>query len=292
MTPAQNHPLLPAVHHHRSSRRGPVHLRLARVPSSRHRPSPARAFRRHPLFARRLPRVPLVVRHRRLRPGRPCALPQGLHQGPRPRRRRARRCRGLRRRLRLRPPQGRRRLRHRPRRHHALLPRGRESIPHGAHASAPRPRLQDRAARSPRDPPAFPPSAPTPARRARHTHARVVVNGSTLLACAVPSGDRVRVLDVHVPPELLLAKPPLNTMAVEYDPASRAAYWLKSVDVVLCILPLPPIADDAWRFTPHVPDMTPPRLWACWQELGNESWRMGAGEWELEDGSWRMGAGG
>ncbi|CDF38631.1 Cyclin-dependent kinase [Chondrus crispus] len=115
---------------------------------------------------------------------------------------------------------------------------------------------------APRDPPAFPPSASPPPAAPDEARVRVVVNGSTLLACAVPSGDRLRVLDVHVPPELLLTKPRLNTMAVEYDRASRAAYWLKSVDVVPCILPLPPIADDELRFAPLVPDMTPPRPWA------------------------------
>ena len=124
---------------------------------------------------------------------------------------------------------------------------------------------------APHDPPAFPSAFPPPAPPAPDARAcapdvarvRIVVNGSTLLACAVPAGDRLHVLDVHVPPELLLTKPRLNTVAVEYDRASRAAYWLKSVDVVPCILPLPPIADDALRFAPRVPDVMPlPRPWA------------------------------
>ena len=67
----------------------------------------------------------------------------------------------------------------------------------------------------------------------------VRVNNKRLLHSFRPESGNFQVTHIQVPPDLLVTKPRMNHISVEYDRDSTAAYWLKDVSIMPSILPLP-----------------------------------------------------
>lgn len=84
-----------------------------------------------------------------------------------------------------------------------------------------------------------------PADRAR---IRVRLNNSTVIESTAPDPDVFSVMDVCIGPELLQTRPRMNTLIVEYDRSSTAAYWLKEVSLTPAILPVAPISPESLVF--------------------------------------------
>lgn len=68
---------------------------------------------------------------------------------------------------------------------------------------------------------------------------RVKVNNQTLLSSCSPQSDIFQVTHVHVPADILVTKPRMNHISIEYDRSSTAAYWLKSISIMPTVLPPP-----------------------------------------------------
>lgn len=77
---------------------------------------------------------------------------------------------------------------------------------------------------------------------------RIKVNNTTVVESCTPEALEFSVLDISVGPELLQTKPRMNTIVIEYDRSSAAAYWLKEVTVVPHILPMPAVPKESLRF--------------------------------------------
>lgn len=83
---------------------------------------------------------------------------------------------------------------------------------------------------------------------------RIKVNNTTVVESCAPDALEFSVLDISVAPELLQTKPRMNTLVIEYDRSSTAAYWLKEVTVVPHILPMPPVPKESLRFVVRGPE--------------------------------------
>lgn len=77
---------------------------------------------------------------------------------------------------------------------------------------------------------------------------RVKLNNTTVIESTAPDPDVFSVLDVCIGPELLQTKPRMNTLIVEYDRTSTAAYWLKEVSLKPAILPVAPVSPESLVF--------------------------------------------
>lgn len=83
------------------------------------------------------------------------------------------------------------------------------------------------------------------------TEARVSIklNNITVVDKCAPEGFVFSTLDVPLPPDILRTKPRMNTLVIEYHRSSTAPYWLKEVQIVPAILPLPPVETPRQTFT-------------------------------------------
>lgn len=92
------------------------------------------------------------------------------------------------------------------------------------------------------------------------------VNSDTLFESFTPQGENFSVLDIDVSPDCLVTKPRMNTICIEYDRTSTAAYWLRDVSIVPSIIP-PQHVDEEWLKFPQ--RNTPP--FAMYPETSSRS---------------------
>lgn len=78
--------------------------------------------------------------------------------------------------------------------------------------------------------------------------ARIRLNGIVLEDVCLDVGNCFETTQLVIKPHLLRTKPSVNTLAIEYDRQSSAAYWVKEVLVSPTIMPMPKIDKEQMRF--------------------------------------------
>lgn len=78
--------------------------------------------------------------------------------------------------------------------------------------------------------------------------ARIKLNDTVLEDVCLHVGDSLETTQLVIKPCLLRTKPSVNTLTIEYDRQSSAAYWVKEVLVLPTVMPMPKIDKEQMRF--------------------------------------------
>lgn len=79
--------------------------------------------------------------------------------------------------------------------------------------------------------------------------ARVKLNETIIEDVCLNAGETFETVQVLIEPHLLRTKPSMNTVTIEYDRQSSAAYWVREVLIVPTIMPMPKIEKEKMSFS-------------------------------------------